>query len=187
MPHVEPAGADQTHVIRALVVDDSAVLRRLISNVLASDPEIEVVGTAVDGLDAIEKADVLRPDVVTLDEARPMQRLVLRACSEGRDPAGLAINARLEVEAAGDAVDVVRVAAYFETGERIEIVEGLAPFSDFVSVFPSEGSCSEGIALVVERLDSELSIPGTVAVSIDAEACEGNPLEELSLDVELAE
>ena len=56
MPHVEPAGADQTHVIRALVVDDSAVLRRLISNVLASDPEIEVVGTAVDGLDAIEKA-----------------------------------------------------------------------------------------------------------------------------------
>ena len=71
MPHVEPAGADQTHVIRALVVDDSAVLRRLISNVLASDPEIEVVGTAVDGLDAIEKADVLRPDVMTLDVEMP--------------------------------------------------------------------------------------------------------------------
>ncbi len=71
MPHVESAGADQTHVIRALVVDDSAVLRRLISNVLASDPEIEVVGTAVDGLDAIEKADVLRPDVMTLDVEMP--------------------------------------------------------------------------------------------------------------------
>ncbi len=63
--------ADVTHVIRALVVDDSAVLRRLIGNVLASDPEIEVVGTAVDGLDAIEKVDLLRPDVVTLDVEMP--------------------------------------------------------------------------------------------------------------------
>ncbi len=71
MPHVGSTGADQTHVIRALVVDDSAVLRRLIGNVLASDPEIEVVGTAVDGLDAIEKADVLRPDVMTLDVEMP--------------------------------------------------------------------------------------------------------------------
>ncbi len=58
-------------MIRALVVDDSAVLRRLISNVLASDPDIEVVGTAVDGLDAIEKVDLLRPDVVTLDVEMP--------------------------------------------------------------------------------------------------------------------
>lgn len=63
--------ADTTLVIRALVVDDSAVLRRLIGNVLASDPEIEVVGTAVDGLDAIEKVDVLKPDVVTLDVEMP--------------------------------------------------------------------------------------------------------------------
>ena len=63
--------ADVTLVIRALVVDDSAVLRRLISNVLASDPEIEVIGTAVDGLDAIEKVDLLRPDVVTLDVEMP--------------------------------------------------------------------------------------------------------------------
>lgn len=58
-------------VIRALVVDDSAVLRRLISNVLSSDPDIEVVGTAVDGLDAIGKVDELRPDVVTLDVEMP--------------------------------------------------------------------------------------------------------------------
>lgn len=63
--------ADVTLVIRALVVDDSAVLRRLIGNVLASDPEIEVVGTAVDGLDAIEKVDLLKPDVVTLDVEMP--------------------------------------------------------------------------------------------------------------------
>lgn len=53
------------------MVDDSAVLRRLISTVLDADPDIEVVGTAVDGLDAIEKVDQLVPDVVTLDVEMP--------------------------------------------------------------------------------------------------------------------
>lgn len=58
-------------VIRTLVVDDSAVLRRLIVSVLDADPEIEVVGTAVDGLDAIDKVEALAPDVVTLDVEMP--------------------------------------------------------------------------------------------------------------------
>lgn len=127
------------------------------------------------------------PDVVTLDEAKPMQRLLLRACRRGQDVPDLSIDAHINVRVQEDAIDVVRVAAYFETGERVEIVEGLAPFSDFLSVFPSEGSCTEGIPLVVERLDSELDIPGSVIVSLHAAACEGNPLEDLSLDVELAE
>lgn len=56
---------------RVLVVDDSALLRRLISTALDRDPEIEVVGTAHDGLDAIEAVDRLRPDVVTLDVEMP--------------------------------------------------------------------------------------------------------------------
>ncbi|MEQ4546045.1 response regulator, partial [Nocardioides kribbensis] len=58
-------------MIRVLVVDDSAVLRRLITTVLAADPDIEVVGTAVDGLEAIEKVDELAPDAVTLDVEMP--------------------------------------------------------------------------------------------------------------------
>lgn len=53
------------------MVDDSSVLRRLISSVLNSDPEIEVVGTARDGLDAIEKVEELKPDAVTLDVEMP--------------------------------------------------------------------------------------------------------------------
>lgn len=53
------------------MVDDSAVLRRLISSVLSADPEIEVIGTAYDGLDAIEQVDRLAPDAVTLDVEMP--------------------------------------------------------------------------------------------------------------------
>lgn len=57
--------------IRVLVVDDSAVMRRAITDLLTSDPEIEVIGTAIDGRFALEKIPRLRPDVVTLDLEMP--------------------------------------------------------------------------------------------------------------------
>lgn len=58
-------------MIRVLVVDDSAFARKVIREVLSSDPEIEVVGIARDGLDALEKIAELQPDVVTLDLLMP--------------------------------------------------------------------------------------------------------------------
>jgi two-component system chemotaxis response regulator CheB len=57
--------------VRVLVVDDSAVMRRIVSDALRSDPSIEVVGTASDGLQALAKVVALRPDVVTLDLEMP--------------------------------------------------------------------------------------------------------------------
>src|SRR5512147_52653 len=57
--------------IKALVVDDSAYNRTVISKMLASDQEIEVVGSAVDGVDAIAKTLRLLPDVITLDLEMP--------------------------------------------------------------------------------------------------------------------
>jgi two-component system chemotaxis response regulator CheB len=57
--------------IRVLVVDDSALMRRLIPRLLATDPEIEVVGTAMDGVYALQKVQSLRPDVLTLDVDMP--------------------------------------------------------------------------------------------------------------------
>lgn len=57
--------------LQVLVVDDSALMRRLISDLLASDPGIEVVGTARDGQEAVEKVMTLRPDVVTMDVEMP--------------------------------------------------------------------------------------------------------------------
>jgi two-component system chemotaxis response regulator CheB len=57
--------------IRVLVVDDSAVMRQLLSEILASDPQIEVVGTAPDPYVAREKIKSLNPDVLTLDVEMP--------------------------------------------------------------------------------------------------------------------
>src|SRR5208282_4979214 len=57
--------------IRVLVVDDSALMRKLIPQILLSDPSIEVVGTAMDGLIGLKKIQELRPHVVTLDLEMP--------------------------------------------------------------------------------------------------------------------
>jgi len=57
--------------IRVLVVDDSALVREAISQALARDPELEVVGTACDPLVAEEKIPRLDPDVLTLDLEMP--------------------------------------------------------------------------------------------------------------------
>jgi two-component system, chemotaxis family, protein-glutamate methylesterase/glutaminase len=58
--------------IRVLVVDDSLTLRRYICDVLASDPDFDVVGEAEDGKRAIELCERLRPDVMTLDMVLPI-------------------------------------------------------------------------------------------------------------------
>jgi len=57
--------------IKVLVVDDSALMRRLISDMINSSPDCEVVDTARDGGEAIEKVNRLRPDVITLDVEMP--------------------------------------------------------------------------------------------------------------------
>ncbi|MBI5688849.1 MAG: chemotaxis response regulator protein-glutamate methylesterase [Verrucomicrobia bacterium] len=57
--------------IRVLVVDDSAVVRKLVTDALRHDPEIEVVGTAIDPYVARDKIQQLNPDVITLDLEMP--------------------------------------------------------------------------------------------------------------------
>jgi len=70
--------------IRVLVVDDSALMRKLIPAILAREPSIEVVGTAMDGAFALKKIEELQPDVVTLDLEMPRMdgietlRLIMR-------------------------------------------------------------------------------------------------------------
>lgn len=59
-------------MINVLVVDDSAFMRKLISDYLRSESSIEVIGTARNGEDAIKKIKRLRPDVVTLDIEMPV-------------------------------------------------------------------------------------------------------------------
>jgi len=57
--------------IRVLLVDDHAVLRDGLRLYLSTQPDIEVVGEAADGAEALTKVAVLRPDVALMDVAMP--------------------------------------------------------------------------------------------------------------------
>jgi two-component system chemotaxis response regulator CheB len=57
--------------IKALIVDDALFMRKAISEILESDQRLQVVGTARDGLDGLEKIKALKPDVITLDIDMP--------------------------------------------------------------------------------------------------------------------
>ena len=58
-------------MVKVLIVDDSAFMRNALTTMLASDPEIKIIGTARDGLEAIAKVADLKPDIVTMDVEMP--------------------------------------------------------------------------------------------------------------------
>jgi two-component system chemotaxis response regulator CheB len=72
--------------IRVLVVDDSAVMRRIITDILQSEGDIKVVDTARNGVEAIAKCKEVRPDVVTMDIEMPVMdgltslQYIMREC-----------------------------------------------------------------------------------------------------------
>ena len=72
--------------IRVLVIDDSAFMRKSLSLLLESDPDIKVIATARDGQDGIDKIRQLKPDIVTLDIEMPRMdgltalRIIMKEC-----------------------------------------------------------------------------------------------------------
>ncbi len=58
--------------IKVLIVDDSAFMRQALRGIFSSDPNIIIVGTAVNGKEGVEKTKLLKPDVVTLDIEMPI-------------------------------------------------------------------------------------------------------------------
>lgn len=76
---------------RVLVVDDSVVVRRLVSEALSGDPRIEVVGTAANGKVALAKIDQVNPDLVTLDVEMPVMDGLETLTALRRDHPGLPV------------------------------------------------------------------------------------------------
>jgi two-component system chemotaxis response regulator CheB len=64
--------ADRSQPIKALVVDDSLFFRTRITRILNADPELQVVGHAADGREAVNQVRALNPDIVTMDVEMPV-------------------------------------------------------------------------------------------------------------------
>ncbi|RJQ45445.1 MAG: chemotaxis response regulator protein-glutamate methylesterase [Nitrospiraceae bacterium] len=58
-------------MVKVLIVDDSAFMRNALTSMISADPEIQVIGVARDGIEAVEKVSQLKPDIVTLDVEMP--------------------------------------------------------------------------------------------------------------------
>src|SRR6202451_4349669 len=56
---------------RVLIVDDSAFMRKVLETILTSDPQLQVIGHAKDGREAVALAESLKPDVITMDINMP--------------------------------------------------------------------------------------------------------------------
>jgi two-component system, chemotaxis family, protein-glutamate methylesterase/glutaminase len=120
-------------VLRVLIVDDSAYVRKVLRHMLARSPFIEVVGAAHDGVEALELAEQLNPDVITTDlmmpeldgvgfvraqmARRPIPILIVSIASES----GELVLAALEA----GAIDVVQKPTALATEKVFEIAEEL--------------------------------------------------------------
>ncbi len=102
-----------TQPIRVLIVDDSAVVRKLVSDALKSDPEIEVVGTAVDPYIARDKIKELNPDVITLDLEMPrMDGLTFLKIIMEQRPLPVIIMSSLSQRGSDYALEALRLGAF---------------------------------------------------------------------------
>src|SRR6202161_785829 len=63
--------SDPDKRIKVLIIDDSALVRAMLTKILGADPALQVVGTAADAFIAREKIKLLNPDVLTLDVEMP--------------------------------------------------------------------------------------------------------------------
>ena len=72
VPTTPPAPNDFPHPLRTLVVDDSVVFLRTLCSYFKTEPMFQVVGTAMDGREALRKAELLGPDLVFMDLRMPV-------------------------------------------------------------------------------------------------------------------
>lgn len=123
--------------IRVLIVDDAVVVRRLITDALAADPEIEVVGTAPNGRIALQKITQLQPDVVTMDVEMPEM--------DG-------LTALTELRRSHPRLPVIMFSTLTERGAQATLEALARGATDYVTKPANVGSVSEGLARVRDEL-----------------------------------
>ncbi|WP_018141301.1 chemotaxis response regulator protein-glutamate methylesterase [Thioalkalivibrio sp. ALJ7] len=118
--------------VRVLVVDDSALIRKLLTEILSADPGIEVVGAAIDPFDAREKIKQLDPDVLTLDVEMPKMDGItfLRNLMRLR-PMPVVMVSSLTEAGAEVTLEALEVGAVdFVTKPKVDVSHALQEYSD---------------------------------------------------------
>ena len=143
--------------VRMLVVDDSTLFRKVVRDVVASHPAVEVVGVASDGRQALEKIEQLQPDLITLDMQMPeMDGLeVLRAIKSRKLRAPAIMLSSFTAKGAQETLQALECGAF-----------------DFI-LKPNTSSLEESVALLRESLLPKIdAFRGVTIPSVKREAVE---------------
>ena len=118
--------------IRVLVVDDSAVMRQLLAEILGSAPDIEVVGTAPDPYVARDKIKRLNPDVLTLDVEMPrMDGLTFLRNLMRLRPMPVVMVSSLTAQGAEETLEALELGAVdFVTKPAVDVVHGMRAYAE---------------------------------------------------------
>ena len=123
--------------IRVMVVDDSVVVRKIVTDVLSADPDIEVVGTAVNGKIAVAKLEQLKPDLITMDIEMPEMN---------------GIEAVRAIRATRSRVPIVMFSTLTERGASSTLDALSAGANDYVTKPANVGSVGQSMESVREQL-----------------------------------
>ena len=152
-----------TRKIRVLVVDDSAVMRQLLTEILSSDPAIEVVGSAADPYIAREKIKQLDPDVLTLDVEMPrMDGLAFLRNLMRLRPMPVVMCSSLTQQGATVALDALALGAVdFVAKPAVDVVHGIKEAAQEIitKVKTAAHARVRPLAEAPERHDADVVLP----------------------------
>ena len=122
---------------RVLVVDDAVVVRRIVTDVLNEDPDLEVVGTASNGKIALQKIPQLNPDIVTLDVEMPEMN---------------GLETLVAIRASYPRLPVIMFSTLTDRGTSATMDALLKGANDYVTKPANVGSVTEAMAQVRDQL-----------------------------------